>query len=96
MINFDRKAFAKGVHDVLTLAPLRRLLHKRPEPPVDPYRGKKVYRCGPCSGKGTVALKECDFCGGTGWKRECLRMECLEYGCSGYFTCYEPRPKEKP
>lgn len=26
MISFDRKAFAKGVNDVLTLAPLRRLL----------------------------------------------------------------------
>lgn len=64
-------------------------------PPEDPYRGQRVYRCRNCSGKGTVALEECDFCGGTGWKRECLRMECLEHGCSGYFTCYEPRLKEK-
>ena len=49
----------------------------------DQYTGKRVTRCnvGKCT-------ENCDHCGGTGWRAECLRADCKEYGCGGYGSCY--------
>lgn len=31
--------------------------------------------------------KDCYRCGGSGWRKKCNALDCLEYGCSGYGFC---------
>lgn len=49
---------------------------------MDKYTGKRAIRCWHSS------AYYCDRCGGTGWRAECLRADCKEYGCGGYGSCY--------
>lgn len=56
---------------------------------MDQYVGKREIQCRVCDGKGRNPTQggECDWCGGVGKRRECLRADCREYGCGGYGTC---------
>ncbi len=70
----------------------RNHLAKRKPTHLDEYAGRRTRACKVCYGKGrTDHGEECDWCGGTGRKRECLRADCKEYGCGGYGTCYQPK-----
>ena len=31
--------------------------------------------------------KDCDRCGGSGWRKKCNALDCIEYGCNGYGFC---------
>lgn len=51
----------------------------------DQFTGPRVIRCwSPRHNR----EGGCDRCGGTGWRAECLRADCMEYGCGGYGSCY--------
>jgi hypothetical protein len=57
----------------------------------DPFRGTRTAKCRSCGGNGrTDHGQECDWCGGSGIRRQCLRSECQEFGCGGHGTCKEP------
>lgn len=57
-------------------------------PIFDAYVGRRITTCGWCRGTGRRYADECDGCGGTGKRRECLRADCEEYGCGGYGSCH--------
>ena len=58
--------------------------------------GERVYQCQCCAGTGQQRWQgcklECDWCGGTGWRRECKNSDCYEYGCSGLGICHADGP----
>ncbi len=31
---------------------------------------------------------DCELCGGSGWRRQCRRRDCIEYGCDGGTYCF--------
>ena len=38
---------------------------------------------------------DCEYCGGTGYRRVCTKSECVEYGCSGDGGCYATEAQYK-
>lgn len=44
----------------------------------------EIYICNWCGG---INSTNCDGCGGSGKIRQCLDVDCCEYGCGGYGFC---------
>ena len=41
--------------------------------------------CSRCRVKGKS--DDCERCGGSGWRKKCNALDCIEYGCNGYGFC---------
>ena len=56
----------------------------------------KIKPCHLCKGTGkgrTGTSGDCAGCGGTGYRRQCNDIDCMEYGCGGYGYCYAEAPE---
>jgi hypothetical protein len=54
---------------------------------MDEYSSRKIRDCQVCDNGRYKPKETCDWCGGSGKRRKCLRADCAEYGCGGYGSC---------
>ena len=61
---------------------------ERLRPALDKFRGSKIRDCHFCDNGRHRSKADCNWCGGSGKRRNCLRADCAEFGCGGYGSCY--------